>query len=125
MTSHVCGLHSFTDVTEKDKTKEKKREVTVAPDMPFDKPQLTELEDNVIRLTWPTASLPPGAKSTPIRFILFIFSIVHTDTHCCVNVCCARAVSSCPCNLLSSAISVLKVPIYAKHYGHYHMSWGK
>ena len=72
-----CGLHLFADVTVTDETKEKKRELTVAPDMPFDKPQLTELEDNVIRLTWPAASLPPGAKNTPIRFVFFFFSIVH------------------------------------------------
>ncbi|KAK2186867.1 hypothetical protein NP493_186g03131 [Ridgeia piscesae] len=67
------------DVTVTDETKEKKRELTVAPDMPFDKPQLTELEDNVIRLTWPAASLPPGAKTTPIRYIIERKDISHTS----------------------------------------------
>ena len=58
----------FTELVVTEEKKEGKRQMTVPPDMPFDKPQLTELEDNAIKLTWSSASIPLGAKSTPIRW---------------------------------------------------------
>ena len=56
----------FVEVKVAEERNEEVKQVTLPPDMPFDKPQLEELDDNMIKLTWSPAEMPSGSKSTPI-----------------------------------------------------------
>ena len=59
----------FVEVRVAEERNDEVKLLTLPPDMPFDKPQLEELEDNTIKLTWSPAETSPGSKSTPITYV--------------------------------------------------------